>query len=81
MHLASDRNLVGLDGQNCGPAALNGVITQLIPSNNPRWDNTIHENGGNMVMADGSAHQFTQSGISNAMAASGDSRNCALKPN
>ena len=81
MHLAADRNLLGLDGQNCGPAALNGVITQLGDANNPRWDNTLHMNAGNMVLADGSAHQFTQAGLTNAMANSGDSRNCALKPN
>jgi len=81
MHLAGDRNLLGLDGQNCGPAAINGVITQLAPANNPRWDNSLHLNAGNMVMADGSAHQFSQTGLSTAMASSGDSRNCALKPN
>ena len=81
MHLAGDRNLLGLDGQNCGPAALTGVITQLGPGQNPRWDNTIHVNAGNMIMADGSVQQFSQSGLTNAMATSGDTRNCALKPN
>jgi hypothetical protein len=81
MHLAGDRNLLGLDGQNCGPAALNGVVTQLGPVNNPRWDNTLHVNAGNMVMADGSGHQFNQTGFNTAMATSGDTRNCALKPN
>ncbi len=81
MHLAADRNLLGLDGQNCGPAALTGVITQLATNQNPRWDNTLHVNAGNMVMADGSSQQFSQSGLASAMASSGDSRNCALKPN
>ena len=81
MHLAGDRNLLGLDGQNCGPAAINGVITQLSTNSNPRWENTMHLNAGNMVMADGSAQQFNQAGLANAMANSGDSRNCALKPN
>jgi len=38
MHLAGDRNMLGLDGQNCGPAALTGVVTQLGPGHNPRWD-------------------------------------------
>ena len=80
MHLAGDRNLLGLPGQNCGPAALTGVITALGTNQNPRWDNTIHVNAGNMVMADGSTQQFSQSGLTNAMASSGDSRNCALKP-
>jgi prepilin-type N-terminal cleavage/methylation domain-containing protein len=80
MHLAADRNLLGLDGQNCGAAEINGVITQLTPASNPRWDRTIHVNAGNMVLADGSAHQFSQSGLTNAMRTSGDSRNCAMKP-
>jgi len=80
MHLAGDRNLLGLPGQNCGPAALNGVITQLGASNNPRWDITLHVNAGNMVMADGSGQQFSQAALVTAMASSGDSRNCCLKP-
>ncbi len=80
MHLAGDRNLIGKDGQNCGPAALTGVITQLAPTENPRWDNTLHQNAGNMVLADGSAHQFNQVALIKAMEASGDTRNCSLKP-
>ena len=40
----------------------------------------MHVNAGNMVMADGSAHQFTQAGLATAMANTGDSRNCSLKP-
>jgi len=80
MHLAGDRNLLGLPGQNCGPAALNGVITQLGSSNNPRWDVTLHVNAGNMVMADGSGQQFSQTALATAMANSGDTRNCCLKP-
>jgi len=80
MHLAGDRNLLGLDGQNCGPAALTGVVTALGTNQNPRWDNTIHINAGNMVLADGSTQQFSQSQLVKAMATSGDSRNCALRP-
>ena len=81
MHLAGDRNLLGLDGQNCGPAAINGVITQLSPPSNPRWDNGLHGNAGNMVLADGSTHQFSQTALRTAMESSGDTRNCSLKPN
>jgi prepilin-type N-terminal cleavage/methylation domain-containing protein len=81
MHLAGDRNLLGQDGQSCGAAAINGVITQLKVGDNPRWDNTIHVNAGNMILADGSVHQFSQTGLSNQMANTGDSRNCSLKPN
>ena len=80
MHLAGDRNFLGQDGQNCGPAAINGFITQLKTTDNPRWDNTIHVNAGNMVLADGSAHMFSQAGLAKAMANTGDSRNCSLKP-
>jgi prepilin-type N-terminal cleavage/methylation domain-containing protein len=80
MHLAGDRNLLGLSGQSCGPAAINGVITQLAPASNPRWDIGLHGGAGNMVLADGSTHQFSQRALEAAMAASGDSRNCSLKP-
>ena len=80
MHLAGDRNFIGKDGQNCGPAALTGVITQLPAAETPRWDNTMHQNAGNMVLADGSAHQFNQITLLKAMQASGDGRNCSLKP-
>jgi len=81
MHLAGDRNMIGKDGQNCGPAALTGVVTQLLPDETPRWDATMHQNAGNMVLADGSTHQFNQISLLKAMQASGDTRNCSLKPN
>ena len=80
MHLAGDRNLRGKDGQNCGPAALTGVITQLLPAENVQWDNTLHQNAGNMVLADGRTHQFNQITLLKAMQSSGDERNCSLKP-
>jgi len=81
MHLAGDRNMLGLDGQNCGPASLTGVITQLGPGHNPRWDSSLHDSAGNMVLADGSGHQFSQTALVKAMENSGDTRNCSLKPN
>ncbi len=80
MHLAGDRNLIGKENQGCGPAALTAGVTQLAPTENPRWDDTIHRNAGNMVMADGSTQQLTQEGLAKAMSSSGDTRNCALKP-
>jgi prepilin-type N-terminal cleavage/methylation domain-containing protein len=80
-HLAGDRNLLGRDGQGCGPAAIFGFITQLRVTDNPRWDSTIHINGGNMVLADGSAHQFTQTGLAKQMASTDGDPNCSLKPN
>jgi len=80
-HLAGDRNLLGRDNQGCGPAEIYGFITQLRVTDNPRWDNTMHVNAGNMVLADGSAHQFTQTGLANQMASPDDDPNCTLKPN
>jgi len=80
-HLAGDRNLLGRDGQGCGPAAIFGFITQLRVTDNPRWDNTMHVNAGNMVLADGSAHQFTQTGFAQQMASTDGDPNCSLKPN
>ena len=79
-HIAGDRNLVGRDGQGCGPAAIFGVITRLRVTDNPSWDNTIHVNAGNMVLADGSAHQFTQTGLAQQMASTDGDPNCSLKP-
>jgi prepilin-type N-terminal cleavage/methylation domain-containing protein len=80
-HLAGDRNLLGLDGQGCGPAAIFGFITRLRVADNPRWDSTLHVNAGNMVLADGSAHQFTQTGLANQMGSTDGDPNCSLKPN
>lgn len=83
-HLAGDRNLLGRDGQGCGPAAIFGFITQLRVTDNPRWDDTMHVNAGNMVLADGSAHQFTQTGLAKQMASTestDNDPNCSLKPN
>jgi prepilin-type N-terminal cleavage/methylation domain-containing protein len=80
-HLAGDRNLLGRDLQGCGPSAIFGVITQLRITDNPRWENTMHINAGNMVLADGSAHQFTQTGLAEQMASTDGDPNCSLKPN
>ena len=80
-HIAGDRNLLGRDGQGCGPAAIFGFITQLRVADNPRWDSTMHVNAGNMVLADGSAHQFTQTGLATQMAGTDGDPNCSLKPN
>ena len=80
-HLAGDRNLLGRELQGCGPSAIFGVITQLRVTDNPRWDSTMHVNAGNMVLADGSAHQFTQAGLARQMANTDGDPNCSLKPN
>ena len=80
-HLAADRNLLGRDGQGCGPSAIFGVITQLRVTDTPHWDSSMHVNAGNMVLADGSAHQFTQTGLVQQMASTDGDPNCSLKPN
>ena len=80
-HIAGDRNLLGREGQGCGPAAIFGFITQLRVADNPRWDSTMHVNAGNLVLADGSAHQFSQTGLANQMASTDGDPNCSLKPN
>jgi prepilin-type N-terminal cleavage/methylation domain-containing protein len=80
-HIAVDRNVLGRDGQGCGPSAIFGFITQLRVTDDPRWDNTLHVNAGNMVLADGSAHQFSQTGLVQQMANTDGDPNCSLKPN
>lgn len=79
-HIAGDRNLLGRDGQGCGPSAIYGFITQLRVTDDPRWDNSVHVNAGNLVLADGSAHQLTQAGLVRVMANTDDDPNCSLKP-
>ena len=82
MNLAADRNVQGRDGMSCNPAKITGVITTLSPDSgdNPRWDNTIHQNAGDMIMVDGSVQQLTQKTLEAHLRNSGDSKNCLLRP-
>jgi len=83
MHIAGDRNLLGRDGQACGPAGMASGITTLNPNNdNPRWDKTIHGNAGNMALTDGSVQQFTTPALIQHLFQTGDPNlsNCILKP-
>jgi hypothetical protein len=85
MHVLGDRNLSGRELQNCpsaGFTALPGVVTWLMPSNNPSWTMSIHRHAGNMFMGDGSVSQTRQNALrGHCLAASGDSHaNCILKP-
>lgn len=86
MHLATDRNAMGMEGSVCPPAGINvAVITRLNPNqDNPRWDGTIHINAGNMALVDGSAQQLSRSTFL-AHLRQGNSintnlSNCILKP-
>jgi len=81
MHVVTDRNLIGKDFETCTPAGLPNVVTALTPPNS-RWDKGLHENSGNMALADGSAHQFTQTSLKEHLRVTGDPNlsNCVLKP-
>jgi len=83
MNLSCDRNAQGVDGQTCNPALIPApYITTLGPNDPspPRWDATIHQNGGNMACVDGSAQQLTSLGFKDHLIGSGDGKNCILKP-
>jgi prepilin-type N-terminal cleavage/methylation domain-containing protein len=81
MNLVIDRNIGGLDGQQCNPAKIPApYITTLSEADNPRWDNSIHNDAGNMVTVEGSAQQLTPAGLRAHMATTGDGKNCVLKP-
>ena len=81
MNLTIDRNVQGLDGQMCNPAIIPApYITTLAPGDSPRWDNSIHNQAGDMVTVDGSAQQLTPVALSSHMASTGDGKNCVLRP-
>jgi prepilin-type N-terminal cleavage/methylation domain-containing protein/prepilin-type processing-associated H-X9-DG protein len=82
MHVVGDRNVLGNPGQYCGPADITGVTTLNPTKDNPRWDNTIHQNAGNMGMTDGSVQQFTTPALNQHLLQTGDPNlsNCVLKP-
>lgn len=85
MHLAADRNLKGsTDTAYCKPANIANAITPLYT--NATWTGDIHQNSGNMLLTDGSVHQYSQSGLRKQLSQPGlayeDSNlsNCFLKP-
>lgn len=84
MHIAGDRNVVSdRNNQTCNPAGMVGGITTLNPnSDNPRWDDTIHNYSGNMALTDGSVHQFSKGALITHLGQTGDPNlsNCVLKP-
>jgi prepilin-type N-terminal cleavage/methylation domain-containing protein/prepilin-type processing-associated H-X9-DG protein len=82
MHLLGDRNVTGLELQDCPPTGVSNVVTWLMPTNLPGWDMSIHRNVGNIALADGSVSRFGASGLRNhcVSAATETHANCALKP-
>jgi prepilin-type N-terminal cleavage/methylation domain-containing protein len=84
LHIVVDRNISGADGKVCNVAGITAnVITTLNPFNGGTgWTKDLHNNEGNIALADGSAHQFTQFGLLTHLQNTGDSNysNCILKP-
>ena len=81
-HVMLDRNAHGTtDTGPCGLVSFYGCVTILYPEN-ARWDNTIHNNLGNVSCHDGSVQQLTTMGLMEFMTQTGDSNltNCALSP-
>lgn len=86
MHLLGDRNITGKELQNCPPTGEIGVVTWLMPTNNPSWTLGLHSyvagSAGNIALVDGSVHLLGQSGLRLhcASATVNTHANCALKP-
>ncbi len=77
-HLLVDRNALGVSNQHCGIAPMEHV-TYLYPATSPHepahWDKTIHRYNGNVLLTDGSAHQFSTIRLQQQMLNSGDPNN------
>jgi len=74
MLLAGDRNLA-VDGV----AVKAGVLT-LITTNQIGWSGTIHKEGGNVLMADGSVQMVTDSNLQSLLANTGTNVNRLAVP-
>jgi len=74
MLLTGDRNLV-VDGV----AVKAGVLT-LLTTNRIVWSGTIHKEGGNVLMADGSVQMVTDSNLQSLLANSGTNVNRLAVP-
>jgi hypothetical protein len=82
MHLVGDRNITGLEKQDCSPTQITGVVTWLNPSNAPGWSSDVHRWAGNVSRVDGSTAMLGRTGIrEQCVAAAQDTHaNCVLKP-
>jgi len=83
MHIAGDRNILGVENQHCDAADIAGVTWLLPPPDiTPHWDSSIHNNTGNMALVDGSVQQVSTRRLGSHLAATGDPAllNCVLKP-
>ncbi len=80
VQITGDRNVQGTDNQTCDNARINNA-TLLDPST-ARWQSSIHNDAGNMLMGDGSAQQLSQNGLRRHLQQTGDPNtyNHVLKP-
>lgn len=81
VQVSGDRNLTGIDGQNCPSAQLTGTATLLDPAT-AVWQNNIHYRAGNMLLGDGSVQQLSAIGLRRQLEQTGDPNlfNHILKP-
>lgn len=81
MHLVVDRNVNGNFPRSCSLAGLVNVSTTLRP-NSAMWTTEMHNNEGNMALADGSVQTYSQFGLVTHLSNTGDTNdsNCVLKP-
>src|SRR5712692_7459411 len=82
MHIAGDRNILGIENQKCDTAGITGVTWLLPPPDvTAHWDSSIHNNTGNMALVDGSVQQVSTRRLGSHLAATGDPAllNCVLK--
>jgi prepilin-type N-terminal cleavage/methylation domain-containing protein len=82
MHLLGDRNITGLEEQDCSPASVRDLVTWLNPTNQPRWTLSVHRWVGNVALVDGSVSMLSQKSLQQhcEIAAADTHANCALKP-
>jgi len=65
MHVATDRNIFGLEDQTCAEAEITApVVTRLDPDrDDPHWGSGIHVFVGNAALTDGSAQMLNKSAL------------------
>ena len=83
MHIVVDRNVNGRDLKSCSLAGIVGTSTTLNPyADATTWTPELHNNEGNMALADGSVQLFNQFSLLTHLANTGDTNysNCILKP-
>jgi prepilin-type N-terminal cleavage/methylation domain-containing protein len=82
MHLLGDRNIDGLEKQDCEVAGVTGVVTWLNVTNDPTWSSAVHRWAGNVTRVDGSIALLGRNGLKSqcVAAAANTHANCVLKP-